>query len=534
MSNFDWSLPYPSQREAVLAKNVVATSQPLAAQAGLRMLRAGGNAADAAVAAATTLTVVEPTSNGIGGDNFALVWAGGGLHGLNASGLSPRQLDPTRYKDMDSVPLYGWDAVTTPGAPSGWVALHERFGSLPFEQVLEPAIEYARNGFLVSRQTALYWAAGCRRYSDFESYQKTFCPNGRAPKPGEQFKSEDHASTLEQIAATKGEAFYHGELAEKIDQYARETGGALRADDLAQHEPDWVRPISLDYRGYTLNEIPPNGQGLAALIMLGIVEHFDLDAMPVDSVQSLHVQIEAMKLAMADAHRYIADPRFMDVSVESLLDPAYLNERAKQIDPAKAGDFNHGKPKDGGTVYLTTADAEGMMVSFIQSNYTGFGSGMVVPGTGIALQNRGGCFTTEQGHPNQIAPGKRPYHTIIPGFVTRENERGRHEPIMSFGVMGGYMQPQGHAQVVIRMNDYNQNPQAALDAPRWQVDEGRTVLIEPGFDESVYDALREIGHDLRPADSRTVRFGRGQVACRLENGYFGASDLRADGQAVGF
>jgi len=534
MNDFDWSLPYPSQREAVLAGNVVATSQPLAAQAGLRMLLDGGNAIDAAVAAAIALTVLEPTSNGIGSDAFALVWAGGGLHGLNASGKSPSALTLDRFKGLDAVPLLGWDAVTVGGAVSAWATLSERFGSLPFHKLCEPAIEYARNGFLVSRQTAYYWGLGQEKYAEFDELIKVFCPNGKAPKAGEVFKSNDHASTLEQIAQTKGKSFYEGDLADRIAQHAKQTGGLITKADLASHQPQWVRPISIDYRNITLHEIPPNGQGLAALMMLGILKHFPMPQLPVDSADSLHLQIEAMKLAFADAHRYIADPNWMDVDVEHLLHDEYLKQRAKLIDLTQAKDPKHGSPKPGGTVYLTTADSQGNMVSYIQSNYTGFGSGIVVPDTGITLQNRGGCFSLEPGHPNVAGPSKRPYHTIIPGFITQHKSSGETQPVMSFGVMGGFMQPQGHAQVVIRLADYGQNPQAALDAPRWRVDKGLFVAIEPGFDDEVYEELRSRGHDVKIAAPPVEFYGRGQAIYKLSGGYFAASDGRADGQAVGF
>ncbi len=529
MAEFDWAFPYPSQRMPVLARNVVATSQPLAAQAGLRMLLGGGNAADAAVAAAIALTVVEPTSNGIGADAFCLIWAGGGLHGLNPSGRSPRAFTLDDFAGKASIPFLGWGGVTVPGAVSAWVEVSERFGALPLEKLFEPAIEYAAKGFLVSPQTAYYWARGHRTYREFESWQKTFCPDGRAPAAGERFASPDHAATLRSIADTAGQSFYRGELAERVARHAGATGGRLTQRDLADHRPEWVRPIAVDYRGVTLHEIPPNGQGLAALLMLGILRSHEIADRPVDSSASLHLQIEAMKLAFVDAHRYIADPAWMDVAVEDLLDPGYLAARAALIDPGRAKDPEYGAPKAGGTVYLTAADGQGNMVSFIQSNYTGFGSGIVVPDTGIALQNRGCCFTLEPGHPNQAAPGKRPYHTIIPGFVTRGDE-----PVMSFGVMGGFMQPQGHAQVVIRLADYRQNPQTALDAPRWRIDGGLKVNIEPGFDPRVYEQLRDLGHDVTVAEARTVAHGRGQVAYRLDGGYLAASDQRSDGQAVGY
>ncbi len=529
MRDFDWSLPYPSQREAVLAKNIVATSQPLAAQAGLRMLQQGGNAVDAALAAAITLTVVEPTSNGIGSDAFAIVWAGGGLHALNASGRSPAALTLERFAGRESVDPLGWDGVTVPGAVSAWSELSSRFGALPFATLFEPAIGYAREGFAVSRQTAYSWALAADRYRDFPSFLETFCPDGRPPRAGERFRSLAHAKTLEQIAASHGADFYRGELAERIAEHAAQGGGLITKDDLAAHEPQWVRPLSIDYRELRLHEIPPNGQGLVALLALGVLKQFDLAGAGLDTAQSLHLQIEAMKLAFADGHRYIADPDWMTVTAEMLLDEAYLAERARLIDPVRASDAAFGTPKPGGTVYLAAADDQGMMVSYIQSNYTGFGSGIVVPGTGIALQNRGACFALEPGHANQAAGGKRPYHTIIPGFVTQGDE-----PLMSFGVMGGYMQPQGHAQVLVRLADYQQNPQAALDAPRWQVFEGLRVGIEAGFDLQVYEELRQRGHNVEIVPRKTVQYGGGQAIYCLEHGYFGASDQRRDGQAVGY
>lgn len=538
---FGHDLPYTSQRMPVMARNCVATSQPLAVQAGLEMMRLGGNAADAAVATAAALTVVEPTANGIGSDNFALVWmkdASGEaeLHGLNASGRAPMGLKREDYEGLPEVPLYDWRAVTVPGAVSGWVALLDRFGSLPMETVLGPAIRYAREGYLVSAGVAQGWAGSARRYrgeARFEGWQQTFAPNGRAPQPGEVFTSEGHARTLELIARTKGKAFYEGEVAKAIDAESRKFGGSLRLEDLAAHRADWVEPISLDYRGWRLHEIPPNGQGIAALMALGMLRRFDLASMKVDSAAWMHLQIEAMKLAFADAHRHVADADHMRVRVEDLLDDNYLRERAGLIDPTRASHFDYGEPKAGGTVLLTTADAAGNMVSLIQSNYTGFGSGMVVPGYGVALHNRGGNFSLEPGHANEIAPGKRPYHTIIPGFVTHDGAPG-----MAFGVMGGFMQPQGHAQVVVRMGDHGQNPQAALDAPRWQVERDGRVLVEPGFEQyggaTVYDELEAMGHPLRRHRTRSATFGRGQVIYRLDDGYIAASDLRADGQAVGF
>jgi gamma-glutamyltranspeptidase/glutathione hydrolase len=529
MIDFDWSFPYPSQRMPVLARNVVATGQPLAAQAGLDVLRDGGNAMDAAVATAIALTVVEPYVNGIGSDAFALIWAGGGLHGLNASGRAPRGLKREHFGDRTEVPTRGWLGVTVPGAVSAWVEISRRFGTLPFERLAAPAIRYARHGFHVSPQCGEAWARSVRAYADFAAWQATFAPDGRAPRTGEVFRSEDHARTLEEIAATKGESFYRGALAEKIAAAAAADGAAMTAADLAAHRADWVRPIAADYRGFALHEIPPNGQGIVALVTLGILRHLDVGAHAPDSAASIHLQIEAMKLAFADGHRFVADPEAMDVEPAALLDDGYLRERAALVDRSRAQDFQHGTPKPGGTVYLTAADAEGNMVSYIQSNYTGFGSGIVIPGTGIAMQNRGACFTLERGHPNEAGPGKRPYHTIIPGFVTQDDR-----PAMSFGVMGGFMQPQGHVQVLTRMIDHGQNPQAALDAPRWQVSKGLDVSIEPGFADSVYAALRDLGHHVEVVRARTVAHGGGQAIWRLDDGYCGASDQRRDGQAVGF
>ncbi len=520
----------------VYARNCVATSQPLAAQAGLEMLKRGGNAIDAAIATAMALTVVEPTSNGIGADAFALVWTGGGLHGLNASGRAPMAFDLSALEGQDRIPYYGWQGVTTPGAVSAWVTLAQEYGSLPMTTLAQPAINYARNGYLLSPQTAYYWNLTARRFtgSKFQAWQDTFTANGKAPKPGELFKLPNHGNTLEEIAQTEGRSFYQGNLADRIHEASQAQGGWLAKSDLENHQADWVRPIAVEYHGFNLHEIPPNGQGLAALIALGILKNFDITQWAVDSPEFLHIQIETMKLAFADAHRYIADSDTMDITVESLLDDAYLAQRAQMIQLDHAQDFDHGTPKPGGTIYLTAADDQGNMISYIQSNYTGFGSGMVVPGTGIALQNRGCCFTLEQGHPNQAGPGKRPYHTIIPAFVTRAGSDGNDEPVMSFGVMGGFMQPQGHAQVLIRLADYRQNPQAALDAPRYQVTTGKKVIIEPGFDQRTYDKLRDMGHDLTISERRTVSHGRGQCIYRLDDGYLAASDQRSDGQAVGF
>ncbi len=526
MPELSWSFPYASQRMPVMARNVVATSQPLAAQAGLQMLLKGGNAADAALATAMALTVVEPNMNGIGSDAFCILWDGEQIHGLNASGRSPKAWSPELFAAHAQMPQRGWDAVTVPGCVSAWAEVSGRFGVLPFEALFEPAIHYARDGFIVSPITGNSWAQAVYNYGDMPDWMATFAPGGRAPKIGEKFVCEAQAQTLERIAETRGDAFYSGDLAEKIVAHARRTGGAMTEEDLAEHRADWVDTMTMDFRDCTLHEIPPNGQGIAALIALGILENWDLSGYAVDSADSLHLQIEAMKLAYADTHRYVSDPDARDIEFAQLLDPDYLSQRAKLLDLKRAGVPAFGMPR-GDTVYLTAADEDGMMVSFIQSNYMGFGSGIVVPDTGISMQNRGAGFVLAEGHPNRVDGGKRPYHTIIPAFATREGQ-----PVMSFGVMGGHMQPQGHAQMMIRIFAYGQNPQAACDAPRWQVFGGLSVGVEPGVDAGVLDDLRARGHDIEIPSA--IGYGGGQLIYKLDDGYCAASDPRKDGLAVGY
>jgi gamma-glutamyltranspeptidase/glutathione hydrolase len=525
---FAWANPYAWPRKPLLAANVVSTSQPLAAQAGLQMLAAGGNAIDAILATAITLTLVEPVSNGIGSDAYAIVWDGQRLHGLNASGRSPALWTPEFLGGWKSVPVRGWNSVSAPGCVSAWVEMHKRWGKLPFEKLFERAIQYGREGFLVSPTIAGQWEKQVAELKSQPGFADAFLPDGRPPKPGQRFRFPAHARVLEQIAATKGEAFYRGEFAQKLEADARKHGAALRAADLAAHKSDWVEPLAMNYRGYTLHEIPPNGQGIVALMALGMLEHFDVRAHPVDGVDSVHLQIEAIKLAFADAWRYVADVDYMkDVRPAGLLDKDYLAERAKLIDPKRAQNFGPGKPPQGGTVYLTAADASGMMVSYIQSNYMGFGSGVVVDG--ISLQNRAATFVMEKGHPNTAGPGKRPYQTIIPGFVTREGA-----PVMSFGVMGGTMQPQGHAQVMVRIADYGQSPQAACDGPRFRFVQGVDVSVEDGrFPADTLEGLQRRGHRIVNIDDYN-QFGAAQLIWKLDGGYFTASDPRRDGQAVGF
>lgn len=529
MSDFDWDLPYPSRRMPVLAGNVVATSQPLAAQAGLRMLLAGGNAVDAIVAAAAALTVVEPVMNGIGSDAFGLIWDGNRLHGLNASGRSPAAWTRERFAGRAGMPTKGWDTVTVPGAVSAWAALSSRHGKLPFEQLLAPAIEYATRGFLVSPTIARQWHGQAATFRDQPGFAEAFLPGGRAPHAGERFVFPDQAATLREIANTRGESFYRGDLARRIVEFSSATGGSLAAADLADHAPDWVEPIGQLYRGYVLHEIPPSGQGIAALMTLGLLSRFDLAALPVDSAASIHLQVEAMKLAFADVYAQVADPGSMRVSAANLLDAGYLEQRARRIDRQRAQDFGPGVPPGSGTVYLTAADASGMMVSYIQSNYMGFGSGVVVPGTGISLQNRGAGFTLEAGHPNEVGPRKRPFHTIIPAFVTRDGKA-----VMGFGVMGGDMQAQGHVQMMVRLADYHQNPQAAADAPRWKVAKDGSLLLEQAMPPDTARGLEALGHRVVVTPCDSLEFGAAQLIHRLPDGYLAASEPRRDGQAVGY
>lgn len=534
MPDLDFNLPYPGGRMPVLAKNIVAASQPLAVQAGIAALQDGGNAVDAALATAITLTVVEPTGNGIGSDAFCILSDGGRLHGLNASGRSPATVSASDFDGLDKMPLRGWDSVTVPGCVSAWAALSERFGKLPFARLFDAAIGYARHGFAVSPVTAEGWSEAPETFKAFPDFAP-FLPGGRAPAPGQLFRFPQQADTLESIADSKGESFYRGALADKIAAAAADAGAKLSRADLAGHRCDWVGTLSHRYGSQhhgevEAHEIPPNGQGLAALIMLGIVEHHGIRRYEADSADFFHLQIEAMKLAFADAHRYIADHQHLEFPAPRLLDPDYLKQRSALIDMNKAGNPGYGLPANGGTVYLASADQNGMMVSYIQSNFWGFGSGIVIPGTGISLQNRAADFSLTPGHPNRIAGGKRPFHTIIPGFLTRG---GR--PLMSFGVMGGPMQPQGHAQMVIRVCDYGQNPQSASDAPRWQVMENNRIALESGVDERVKAELLRRGHRLHDGEADGMfSMGGAQLIYATADGYIAASDHRKDGMAAGF
>ncbi len=538
MPTFDYANPYPSHRIPVFARNVVATSQPLAAQAGLRMLAHGGNAVDAAIAAAAAMTVVEPVSNGLGSDAFCILWDGAQLHGLNASGRAPAAWTPQHFKGRygdgaNAPPKRGIDSVTVPGAVSSWAALSERFGKLPFADLLAPAIEIAERGYAVTPVVQQKWAAATPELGREPGFADAFLPRGRPPEVGERFVFASAARGLRAIAESKGRAFYGGEIAQALERFSAQHGGALKASDFAAYRPEWVEPIAKNYRGHTLHQIPPNGQGIAALMALGMLERFDIAGLPRDGVAATHLQIEAMKLAFADTYHYVAEPGAMALTAADLLSDAYLAERARLIDPTRAQDFGAGNPVKGGTIYLTAADERGMMVSFIQSNYMGFGSGCVEPNFGISLQNRGHAFNLDPASANVVAPGKRPFHTIIPGFLTKSGA-----PVMSFGVMGANMQPQGHVQTLVRMLDYQQNPQTACDAPRWRFNAGLEINVEAGMDAETVQGLAALGHRMEVINDSYQDFGAGQFIWRLgdpsTDGYLAASDARRDGLAAGF
>ncbi len=515
--------PYRSQRAPLLADNMVVTSQPLAAQAGLEMLYRGGNAVDAALAAAITLTVVEPTSNGLGSDAFAILWDGTQLLGINGSGCAPAAWTADYFAGHTTMPRLGWDAVTVPGAVSAWVALSARFGKLNFAELFDAAIHYAEEGYAVGPITAAQWRLDAPQFEAYPDFARHFGP---PPAAGQRVRLPATARSLREIAATRGASFYQGDIAARIEQAALAAGGALRMADLAAHRADWVEPIAQNYRDVVLHEIPPNGQGLAAQIALAILAHHE--APPLDSVTAMHLQIEAMKLALGAAAEHFADPRAMRVTPSELLEPGSIARAAARIGTQAMNLPPVSLPISHDTVYLSAADASGMMVSFIQSNFHGFGAGIVIPDTGIAMQNRGHGFSLDAQHPNCVAPGKRPFHTIIPGFVTRNGQ-----PLLSFGVMGGPMQAQGHVQMVTRLFDYGQNPQAASDAPRWRIEPDFSIAVERDFDARIATALAARGHHVK-IDDNPRGFGGAQLILRTADAYVGGSDHRKEGLAVGF
>ena len=520
-----------SHRQVVYARNgMVATTEPQAAQAGLDILRKGGNAIDAAIAVAATLTVVEPTSNGIGGDNFSIISYQGELYGLNSSGFAPKSLtlEKLNKKGFTEIPRFGVEPITVPGAVKGWVELSKRFGKLPLVEVLKPAITYASEGFVVSETVAKYWQSAAKIYERalvgdvFKPWFDTFLVDGKAPVAGQTMYLPGHAKTLLDIANTEGKSFYEGELAIEIDSYLKKHGGYLTQEDLSNFQVEWVKPIMSTYRDHEIYELPPNGQGAVALMALNILENFKLPEN--ENARSFHLQIESMKLAFADGLHYLSDPSSMKVTIEHLLDKRYATDRSHLI-KGEAIEPEVGKPISSGTVYLATADSDGNMVSFIQSNYMGFGSGIVIPNTGISLHNRGHNFSIDPNSPNVLSPLKRPYHTIIPGFIIKKGEF-----MGPFGVMGGFMQPQGHLQVISNMIDFNLNPQQALDAPRWQWIEGKKITVEPDFDDDIMDELIKKGHDIS-IDSNLGSFGRGQIILKnlILKTYQGGTEKRADG-----
>ena len=531
MPKMNWDFPYPSQRMPVFARNVVATSQPLATQAGMQMFARGGNAVDAALAAAIALTVLEPTANGIGSDAFAIVWDGKKIHGLNGSGRSPHAFSPERFRGRTTIPEIGWDSVTVPGAVDAWVQLSRKFGALPFGDLFEPALRCAAEGFPVAPITAAQWNGAVDLYHDFEDFKRMFLPEGRTPHPGEIFHPQGMAKTLQEIAKTTGESFYRGDIAKKIIAHSQKTGGCLEEKDLAEHHCDWVEPLSQNWQDVSLLELPPNTQGIVALIALGILKQLPSDLaafLAPDSPEGIHLQVEAMKTAFSLAEEHVADTGWMTISHDALLEPAFLKKFAEKINLDQAGRFPPTPRRDGGTVYLTAADSKGMMISFIQSNYRGFGSGIVIPETGISLQGRAAGFTLEAEHPNQVAGGKRPFHTIIPAFVMHEGK-----PLMSFGVMGARMQPQGHVQMMVRIFAASQNLQAAADAPRWYLDENSNLFLESGFSGETLSALQSLGHTIF-TNGPVKLFGGAQLIYRLDDCWCAASDPRKDGQAAGF
>lgn len=521
--------PYSSRRNVQYAKNgVVATGSPLAAAAGLDIMKQGGNAIDAAIATAAALTVVEPSGCGIGGDAFAIISINDEIYGLNSSGTSPASISATELlnKGFKEMPKFGLTPVNVPGIPKAWAELSKRFGRLPLEKVLQPAIDLAENGYSLPVNVGKLWKRAYNLYKqekgeEFKHWFETFTPNDKIPEIGDIIYLKDHAKTLKKLGETNCEDFYKGEIAEKIDAFSKKYGGYIRKEDLVGYEAEWVKPISVNYKGYDVYEIPPNGHGISALMALNILNNFQLKER--ENSDSYHKLIESMKLAFVDTQKYVADPKHMKVTIEELLSKDYAKKRANLIGEMAIMP-EVGDPKSGGTVYLAAADTEGNMISYIQSNYMGFGSGMVVPGTGISLQNRGNNFNLDLESPNCLGPNKRPYHTIIPGFLAKDGKS-----VGPFGVMGGFMQPQGHIQMVTNTIDFMLNPQAALDAPRWQWIGGKTIELEAAVQNHIALELSAKGHDIKVVHD-SLMFGRGQIIWLMENGVLCAgTEPRTDG-----
>lgn len=545
--------PFATRSEVIGQHGMVATSQPLATQIGLDILKNGGNAIDAAIAANAALGLMEPTGSGVGGDLFAIVWSAKDqkLYGLNASGRSPLGLSYEKMKqeiekrDADGIPAYGMLPISVPGAVSGWFALHDKLGSKPMKEILAPAINYAEEGFPVSELIAYYWDIGARVHNDrVGAFKEEMTINGKAPQKGEIMKRPELANTYRLLAEKGREAFYEGEIAKKIDKFMRENGGYLRLKDFKNHTATWVDPVSVNYRGYDIYELPPNGQGIAALQILQILEEYDLSSRGYGSEEALHVMTEAKKLAFEDRAKFYADPEFSDVPVQKLISKSYAKKRKEQIGKYASDDYRPGmgKLEDGDTVYLTTADSAGNMVSLIQSNYRGMGSGIVVPGLGFVFQDRGELFSMDPDHANVYEPGKRPFHTIIPAFAMKDGK-----PFMSFGVMGGAMQPQGHVQIITNMIDFGMNLQEAGDAARWRhtgstqptddadeyLQNSGTLNLESGYSYKTIRGLKMRGHDV--AYDIGGYGGYQAIMWDPEEGvYYGASESRKDGNAAGY
>jgi gamma-glutamyltranspeptidase / glutathione hydrolase len=524
-----YQFAFPSA--SVTAKHgVVATTQRLAADIGLAILKQGGNAVDAAIATAAAMTVCEPTANGIGGDAMVLVWFEGTLYGLNASGHSPSSIniDAVQAKGHTSMPQYGVDSITVPGIPQAWADLQARFGTLPLATLLEPAARLAETGYTLNPQLASMWQRATTRYNElfqgamFDPWYAMFSPNKIAPQVGDVWSSRDMATTLRTIGQTNAKDFYTGDLAKQIVSFVQSHGGYLSLEDLARHQNEWVTPLSVNYKGVDVWELPPNGQGIVALQALAMMKD---EAHAYDDVTSLHRQIEAIKLSFADALHGVTDPTWMNPGVDAYLDKTYLASR-KALIQEEAQLFTSGIPSKAGTIYLCTADHQGNMVSYIHSNFYGFGSGIVIPGTGISMQNRGFSFSLDPAHANALAPNKRTYHTIIPGFLSTNGRA-----LGPFGIMGGYTQPQAHLQVVLHLIDHHMDPQAALDAPRWQWMKDKTIHVEPEFPAAWVEALSARGHVVE-VQSETTFFGRGQIILQTANGYIAGTERRAEGKAA--
>jgi len=537
---------FTTRSETIARHGMAATSQPLASEIAIEILKKGGNAVDAALAANAALALMEPTGCGPGGDLFAIVWSSRDqkLYGLNASGRSPAglTLDEFKKRGLESIPYRGPLSVSVPGAVDGWFELHRKFGSLPMKEILAPAIRYAEEGFPLSPVIAYYWKSAEVLGKENPNLAETYLIDGKAPAAGEIFRNPDLARTLKLIAEKGRDVFYKGEIARRIEDYCKKVGCYLTAEDFAAHTSTWVEPVSTDYRGFDVWELPPNGQGIAALQILNLLEAFDLRAMGHNSAKYLHHLIEAKKIAFEDRARFYADPAFNRIPVEELISKTYADERRKLLDPSRASrSLPAGNPRldHGDTIYLTVADKDRNMVSLIQSNFAGLGSGLVADGTGFGLQNRGALFTLEEGHFNTYAPRKRPFHTIIPAFVTRNGK-----PYLSFGVMGGDMQPQGHIQVLCNIIDFGMSIQEASDAPRFRhfgsssptgdrMDDSGTVVLESGIAAEVRRELIKMGHRL---SDRVGGFGGYQaILYDAENDvYWGATESRKDGIAVGY